>query len=469
MLFSGSIFLFLFLPVVLVIYFLILKKRRSRNLFLLVASLGFYAWGEPVFVLVMILSIIGNWFFGLSVDKHRHNKVKSKIIIISMLLVNFSIMFIFKYLMFFLKNLNHIMKTTIPVPNILLPIGISFFTFQAVSYVLDVYRKDAEVQHNLLDVAFYISFFPQLIAGPIVRYKTVSEQINYRNENFEDFSEGVQRFIIGLSKKVLIANNMAIIADRSFAMPTGELSVGFAWLGVLAYSFQIFFDFAGYSDMAIGLGRMFGFHFLENFNFPYISRSVSEFWRRWHISLGTWFRDYVYFPMGGSKVDTKLKLVFNLFVVWSLTGLWHGASWTFVLWGLFYFILLSIEKLTDFDKRINGKNCFTRVYVLLVVIAGWVLFRADSITGALDYLKVMFGFTGSGLLDDFAVGYLRENIYLYIFAIIFSMPVSKWVTNKLKISKVQKILYPVIHIALFILSMSYIIKGSYNPFIYFNF
>ncbi|MBQ2747807.1 MAG: MBOAT family protein, partial [Firmicutes bacterium] len=303
--------------------------RKLQNIFLLIASLGFYAWGEPWFVLVMMLSILGNWIFGLLVNKFRESKASSRAVIIVMLVFNLSIIFIFKYLCFTLEQINNITKAEIAIPDIALPIGISFFTFQAISYVIDVYREKGEMQKNLLNVGLYISFFPQLIAGPIVRYETISDQINNRRENWDDFAEGVCRFVIGLSKKVLLSNNFALIANQAFSYDAADAcSILFAWLGAIAYTLQIYFDFSGYSDMAIGLGKMFGFHFLENFNYPYISLSVSEFWRRWHISLGSWFRDYVYFPLGGSRVDTKARLVFNLFVVWFLTGVWHGANWT---------------------------------------------------------------------------------------------------------------------------------------------
>ncbi|MDD3926872.1 MAG: MBOAT family protein, partial [bacterium] len=353
MLFSSSVFIFLFLPVTILVYYALIKNRPLQNILLLIVSLLFYAWGEPWFVFVMIGSIISNWFFGLLIDKHRDSPAKVKFLLVAMLAFNLSVMFIFKYLVFALVNINGLLKTHITVPDITLPIGISFFTFQAMSYVLDVYRKKGDVQINPLNVGLYISFFPQLIAGPIVRYQTIAEMINGRKENFDDFSQGVCRFIVGLAKKILLANTLALVADKAFSLPAGELSVTFAWLGAIAYAFQIFFDFSGYSDMAIGLGKMFGFHFDENFNYPYISKSVSEFWRRWHISLGTWFRDYVYFPLGGSRVTSRGRLVLNLFIVWLLTGIWHGANWTLIIWGLYYFVFITTEKLTGLDSLLN--------------------------------------------------------------------------------------------------------------------
>jgi len=372
--------------------------------------------------------------------------------------------------MFTLENINYFFKTNIIVPNIALPIGISFFTFQNMSYVIDVYRKDGEVQKNPLYVGLYISFFPQLIAGPIVRYQTIAEEVNHRKENIEDFSQGVCRFITGLGKKVLLANNMALIADKAFAMGTDSLSVSFAWLGVIAYAFQIFFDFSGYSDMAIGLGRMFGFHFLENFNYPYISRSISEFWRRWHISLSTWFRDYVYFPLGGSRVKTKKRLVFNLFVVWSLTGVWHGANWTFILWGFLYFVLISFEKLVNFKDRFGKYNVLTYIYTMFFVLMGWVLFRADNISHATEYIKVMLGFKGTSIFDNLTILYFNEYKYFLLFSALCSVPIIKWLSTKIKNkNKLYSFGYVASYLIIFILSISYIIKGTYNPFIYFNF
>ena len=348
MLFSSPIFLFSFLPITLFVYYIFLiKTKRVKNYFLLLMSLIFYAWGEPKFIVMLIASIVINWFFGILIDKNRENKKKSKLIIALMLLANLSILIVFKYLGFLVTNINVIFNQNLVVPNIALPIGISFFTFQAISYVIDVYRKNGTVQKNILNVGLYLAFFPQLIAGPIVRYETVAEQINYRKENFDDFSNGVYRFIFGLSKKVLISNQMAIIADVAF--DNSPSSVLFAWLGAIAYALQIYFDFSGYSDMAIGLGAMFGFKFDENFNYPYIAKSITDFWHRWHISLSTWFRDYVYIPLGGSRCK-RSRAFLNIFIVWLLTGIWHGASWNFILWGLYFFVFLIIEKSLFKDK-----------------------------------------------------------------------------------------------------------------------
>lgn len=465
MLFSNSVFLFLFLPGVLFVYYVILRKSHTwQNVFLAFSSLFFYAWGEPYFVLIMLGSIACNWWFAILVDRKRENNTRSRIIIASMLVVNLGIMFIFKYLMFTLENINMLFNSSIVIPTIALPIGLSFFTFQSISYVVDVYRGNGEVQKNPLNVVLYISFFPQLIAGPIVRYQTVAEQIKNRKETVADFSEGCRRFILGLSKKVLLSNNLALIADAAFN--ESEMTVLLAWVGAIAYTLQIYYDFSGYSDMAIGLGKMFGFHFLENFDYPYISKSISEFWRRWHISLGSWFRDYVYFPLGGSRVEKKSRLIFNLFVVWFLTGIWHGANWTFIVWGLMYFMLILIEKVTGFEEKIG---IFGHVYSMLFVIIGWVIFRAENISQAIWYIKNMFIIqTECNLFDEIAIYYLVDNWIYFALGTLFAIPIS----NKLKVyldKPIGTYVYSGVVICLFILSIIHIVKGSYNPFIYFNF
>lgn len=467
MLFSSSTFIFLFLPVVIFIYYVFLRKNRTlQNIFLLIASLIFYAWGEVSFVFVMILSIIANYFFGLYVYKSKKTRTKRIILVLSVVF-NLSILYIFKYLAFTITNINTMFGSDIMIPNIALPIGISFFTFQAMSYVIDVYRG-IQVQKNVLNVGLYISFFPQLIAGPIVRYETVANQILYRKENFDDFSSGVCRFIIGMGKKVLLANSLAVVADAAFNSNISETSASFAWVGAIAYTLQIFFDFSGYSDMAIGLGRMFGFHFLENFNYPYISGSITEFWRRWHISLGSWFRDYVYFPLGGSRVKSKFRLIFNLFVVWLLTGIWHGANWTFIIWGLMYFVLLVFEKLTGLHKTKKLK-VIRHIYTLLFVVIGWVIFRADNLSEAFSYIGVMFGSNGT-IIDNSAIFYVKENIVYFIFGIICSLPILTSVYKKyLHNKKITPIVMSVSLVIIILLSVIYIIKGTYNPFIYFNF
>jgi alginate O-acetyltransferase complex protein AlgI len=349
-----------------------------------------------------------------------------------------------------------------------LPIGISFFTFQAMSYVIDVYRKKGKVQYNPLQVGLYVSLFPQLIAGPIVRYETVAEQIEHRVENFKDFSAGITRFCIGLGKKVLIANNMAVVADAAFDLIINnefQASVGMAWLGAIAYTLQIFFDFSGYSDMAIGLGQMFGFHFEENFNYPYISKTVTEFWRRWHISMQTWFRDYVYIPLGGSRVS-KPRLIFNIFVVWLCTGIWHGANWTFIAWGLMYFVILTFERLTGLSKK---EYWWGHIYTMVLVIIGWVIFRSTGLGTAFLYIKAMFGIGAKGICDKAVWAYIAQNWIYFVFALIGCAPLVPAIDRKLKDNKVWNMVYVVTVVAIMVVSVSFISNNAYNPFIYFNF
>ncbi len=465
MIFSSNIFLFVFLPVTVLIYYSLKKLPIiCRNVWLLIASLFFYAWGEPEFVLVMFLSIVVNYGFGLWVDKAR-NAVYGKVVVALMLFFNLGILFYHKYMNFVTRNLNELTGGKVAITNILLPIGISFFTFQAISYVIDVYRGDTKVQKNPLYVGLYIALFPQLVAGPIVRYETIAEQIIGRKENWSDFCSGVERFVRGFLKKVLISNVVALAADDIFGMVLNKEPVGMAlaWVGAIAYTLQIYYDFSGYSDMAIGLGRMFGFKFKENFNAPYFAESITDFWRRWHISLSTWFRDYVYIPLGGSRVNGKIRLLFNLFVVWTLTGIWHGAEWTFLFWGLFYFVLLAFEKLTGLPKRLNNKVAKGgyRVFTIAAVIAAWVIFRAESIRVALRYLLSMAGSNGimNGL--DLAIFYLREYWYIWIIAILYL----KWET----ISDRAKYQLVWLELPLFLYAVSNLVIDSYNPFIYFNF
>ena len=459
MIFSSTIFLYYFLPIVLFIYYIILPKRTEiLNIFLLIISLCFYAWGEPIYVFLLIFSCFINWLFGLLVDKYRRY---SKIIIICTFILNLSLLFFFKYLNFTCKTLA-IFNININIPNIILPIGISFFTFQAISYVIDVYHKKGEAQKNPLNVALYISLFPQLIAGPIVRYETIYEEIKSRHVTIHDFTEGVERFIIGLSKKMLLANNMAIIADHIFNITWNNLTLPLAWLGAIAYTLQIYFDFSGYSDMAIGLGRMFGFHFLENFNYPYMAQSINDFWRRWHISLSSWFRDYVYIPLGGNRVK-QYRLFINLFIVWFLTGIWHGANWTFIVWGVFYFTLLYIEKRIHFEKYTNWATHF---YTLFFVIIGWVIFRSESIENAFLYIKTMFNLKKTELSPLFLM-YLQEYKIWLIISLVLSLPFFYKFYNKY--FKPINLLHTIVLFMLLILTATYIAKDSYNPFIYFNF
>lgn len=473
MLFSSTVFLFLFLPIVLLAYYTC--PRKLRNTLLLVVSLFFYAWGEPAFVPIMLFSILMNYTFGLIVDKVRERKKAIRLTMTLMVISNVSLLCYYKYAIFFIENINGVFNSSFAVPEILLPLGISFYTFHSMSYVIDVYRKHGDVQKNPINMALYIAFFPQLVAGPLVRYQTVAAQLKHRVETFDKFTEGVKRFIIGLAKKMLLANNVGLIADEIFKTPANELSVGMAWIGIIAYSLQIYFDFSGYSDMAIGLAKMFGIDFLENFNYPYVSRTISEFWRRWHISLGTWFRDYVYIPLGGSKKG-KLITYRNLFAVWFITGFWHGASWTFVAWGLYFGIIIAIEK--AFLEKLIFKlwRPFQHMYALVLIISGWVLFRAETFSYAFGYLKVMFGFGNVPLFDEKAAFYLTNYSVLLFLAIISATPLFKWLMEKLFTSGSKKVYVlgneigaPVYYAAVLLLSIAYMVNATFNPFIYFRF
>ncbi|MEE1199662.1 MAG: MBOAT family O-acyltransferase [Christensenellales bacterium] len=470
MIFSSKVFLFYFLPAVLLIYYLIRKNRKLSNVFLTLASLFFYAWGEPRFVLIMLGSIFMNWLFGIWVDKVRDSKPRVRCAIASMAVFNLGLLAVYKYLTFLLTNVQHWTGAQFVIPKIALPIGISFFTFQAISYVVDVYRGKGKVQRSFMNVCLYISFFPQLIAGPIVRYQTVADEIDNRVENLPDFTQGCQRFMVGLCKKLILANNLGLLVDTAFAMESQYLSVASAWLAACAYLMQVYYDFSGYSDMAIGLGRMFGFHFLENFNFPFISKSIAEFWRRWHISLGSWFTDYVYFPLGGSRVKTKWRLLFNMFVVWSLTGLWHGAAWTYLLWGIGFFIMLAIERLTGLGKWMEKHGALGIFYAMFMVVAVTVMIRADNLTVAWRFYGTMFAVNGAAFWDAATGMFLREYGFFLLAGVICSLPVGNWLRTRCKIPDAVLRIVGGIAILLFtVLAISYVAVVDYNPFIYFNF
>ena len=466
MLFSSSVFLFLFLPCVLAIYYGLLRKwRTGQNVFLFLASLFFYWWGEPKFVVIMIASIIMNYLLGLWVDAAKRRGLSVKLPVVCTAVLNLSILFTFKYVDFTVRNLN-LLGFDLTPPGILLPIGISFFTFQAMSYVFDIARGHGEVQKNPLNVGLYIALFPQLVAGPIVKYETVAHEILYRKESWADFSDGVRRFIIGLGKKVLISNQLAIVVDAAFAAEAP--TAAFAWLGALCYALQIYYDFSGYSDMAIGLGRMFGFHFLENFQWPYASKSITELWHRWHISLCTWFRDYVYIPLGGSRVDSKARLLFNLFLVWFLTGFWHGANWTFIVWGMMNLGLLLLEKFWGVGKK--WPDPLRHIYTFLAFDIASVVFRAPDIGAAGRYLAAMCGV--NGLTEPLAGFYFREEFVFFAAAVFFMVPSANFIRAKLEKTKlwpVFEVVYAVGLLAVFTVAVAYLVKGTYNPFIYFNF
>ncbi len=472
MLFSSIIFIYLFLPVVLLFCcFFFRKSIKLQNYFLLIASLFFYAWGEPKYVFLMIASIAVNYLFGVLIDRSRERQAWGKVLLALSVVFNLSVLAVFKYLGFAGHVLSQLLGRPVYVPQIPLPIGISFFTFQAMSYVIDVYRGDASVQKNPFLVGLYISLFPQLIAGPIVRYQTVADEIRERTITLDGVLDGFARFTIGLAKKVLLANCLAVLADECFlALSEGAaLSVGFSWLGAVAYLFQLFFDFSGYSDMAIGLGRMLGFHFPENFNYPFISSSITEFFSRWHISLTRWFRDYLYFPLGGSRKG-KARTFFNMFVVWFLTGLWHGANYTYIVWGLLYFVLLTVERLSGLPAK-KGRVIteLRRGYTLLITVIGMVIFRSDSISGAWCYLKAMFHLNGNTFCDGMARGYFVQYLIPFSICILVSTPACRILYDRIKEKPVLRFVPPLLLGFLFLLSVADIVSSGYNPFIYFNF
>jgi alginate O-acetyltransferase complex protein AlgI len=473
MLFSSLVFLFYFLPISLIVYYSLWFSNPLKNAALLILSLVFYAWGEPKYIIILFISVIVNYLLGIYIDKYRSNEKVAKFIIIIACIVNLATLFIFKYLGFVIRNINELHTYKIESTHITLPIGISFFTFRAISYVIDVYKNVGLIQKNPINAGLYTTFFPQILAGPVTRYIDMANQIESRKETWRKFAIGCCRFITGLSKKVLIANTMAVIVDRIFKMSSnGSISVSLAWLGSIAYTLQIFFDFSGYSDMALGIGLMFGFKFDENFNYPYISKSISEFWRRWHISLSTWFKEYVYFPLGGSRVANKDIMIRNLLIVWILTGAWHGAEWTFVIWGIFNFVLVALEKLISFDE-IKGFNKLKHLYAIFFINLGWVLFRSGNLIAAGKYFACMFGVNSSGFWSDYTYMFIKENLVFFIAAIVLSTRIgqhaNKFILRKSKFYKFLEIMYPLGIILLFIISISYIIKGANNPFIYFNF
>lgn len=470
MLFSSLTFLFGFLPILLILYFII-KNRKYKNIILLIFSLIFYAWGEPKYIFLMLLTILIVYVFGILIDKFdkENKKILKKIsLIICIILVLGSLIF-FKYSNFLIENVNLAFKTKIKLLNIVMPIGISFYTFQILSYIIDLYNKKIKLQKNYFSLALYVSLFSQLIAGPIVRYETVEEEIDNRKETKEDVIDGIKRFIIGLSKKIIIANQMALLADLVFNKHNGTFGTTIIWLGTLAYTLQIYFDFSGYSDMAIGLGRVFGFHFLENFDYPYISKSVTEFWRRWHISLSTWFRDYVYIPLGGNRVN-KFKWIRNIILVWLLTGLWHGAAWNFIIWGIYYGLLLLFEKL--FFDRILKKlpTIITWLYTFIIVMIGWMIFRSNSLNELLLFIKTMFVYKQTDWLTILADNLSTFNALIFVLpAFILSFPIFKKIEAKYFDKTIYIILTNILLLMLFIMCIVYLTSSSYNPFIYFRF
>ena len=465
MLFSSIVFLFTFLPIVLILYYVL--PRQFKNPVLLLASLLFYAWGEPIYLFLMMFSILFNYISGLDIARNLGNKRAARKSLIFNVVVNLCVLGFFKYEGFVLNSLNAVLPVEIPFQEVALPVGISFYTFQILSYIIDVYRGNVPVQKNLMDFALYVTMFPQLIAGPIVKYAEIDEQLHVREENWGRFGEGVMYFIRGLAKKVLLANTVGMIYTNVSGMAPEDVSVVTAWLGCLAYTFQIYFDFSGYSDMAVGLGKMFGFEFPWNFNYPYIAQSVTEFWRRWHISLSSWFREYVYIPLGGNRVPVP-KHIRNLLVVWLLTGLWHGAAWNFVAWGLYYGVILIFEKY--FFHRVLEKlpEVLRHIYSLVLVMVGWVLFFSPSFAGALEYLKLMFGAGGHGFMDGEALYLLISNLGLWVIAIVSSTPLVYGVYERY-VGRRKQVADVVIYAGMFLLCVAYLVTETYNPFLYFRF
>ena len=463
MLFTSISFLYYFLPTIIILYFITPKKYR--NYILLIFSIIFYMYGEPKYVILMLVEILVAYFGALLIDKY-----KSKEIFLITIIIHIGLLCVFKYTDLFITTINSIFKSNINLFNIALPIGISFYTFQILSYVIDVYRGKVKVQKNILKLATYVSLFPQLIAGPIVRYETICDELDNRDETIEKFSLGVRRFIIGLAKKVLIANMLGELCTK-FSL-VDERSVLFYWIFAISYMLQVYFDFSAYSDMAIGLGKMFGFTFLENFNYPFISKSITEFWRRWHISLSSWFKDYVYIPLGGSRKGT-LKLVRNILIVWFLTGIWHGAAYNFIIWGLFIGVFLVIEKLW-LSKYISKLPKFLRnIYVLFIIMISFIMFNAGSINEAFFNIKGLFGLNKEVFINNYTIYYLKSYLIVLIIAIFGATPLFKNIIEKLKkskcLNKIINILEPIFLVILLLLVTAYLIDSSYNPFLYFRF
>lgn len=466
MVFSSIMFLFVYLPIVLGLYYI--TPRKFRNLTLFIVSLAFYGWGEPLYIIIMAVTILVDYIHGLLIGKFRANEKAAKWLVASSVVINLGILVFFKYYDFIVTSL----ASAIPALSFLqplgiaLPIGISFYTFQAMSYTIDVYRGDARPQRSLVSFGTYVTLFPQLIAGPIVQYKDVDLQLETRRENVEQFASGVQIFICGLAKKVLLANNIGALWEVFKATDPAALSMLGAWIGIIAFAFQIYFDFSGYSDMAIGLGRMLGFEFKINFNYPYISRSITEFWRRWHISLGSWFREYVYIPLGGNRKGTA-RTYCNLFAVWSLTGLWHGASLSFMAWGVYFAVIIMLEKAFILKWLTKVPKFVAHVYTLLLVLISWVLFSIDKIGGAFSYLGAMFGATGT-LVNSQSIYYLLQYLPMIILCVLASLPFAANLIKKMAPKPRNVLLFATCTIAMFVCT-AYLVDASYNPFLYFRF
>ena len=461
MVFSSAIFLFSFLPILLLAYFIV--PAKAKNYVLLAFSMVFYAFGGPKYLVVLLFVVLVDYIGARLIEKKRDSAKK---VLTAVIAVNLAILVFYKYTMFFLENLSVLFQTDLEFFEVIMPIGISFYTFQSMSYVIDVYRREVAVQKNYLLLLLYVSLFPQLVAGPIVRYQTIEHEIHNRKSSIDDVCYGIERFILGFAKKIIIANQMGMLADIVFDGGTEYTPV--AWLGAIAYMFQIYFDFSAYSDMAIGLGRIFGFHFLENFNFPYVSKSIKEFWSRWHISLSTWFRDYVYIPLGGNRCSAG-RHFFNMAVVWALTGFWHGAEWTFLFWGLYYFVFLAIEKFIIKDKMDKIPTVFRHIGTLLIVLIGWVLFRAEDMGTFTNMVGTMFSFNFGAVGMAEARLYIETYFVYFIGAIIFSTPIYYKICGRFENSKLFAVIKYGGLLVLMLVSIMFLAHSSYNPFIYFRF
>lgn len=492
MIFSSLLFLFRFLPIVLLLYFA--APKRFRNAILFVSSLIFYAWGEPVYVVLMLFSTLVDFTHGMIITraKEQGNDRKARMALISAMVINLTLLGVFKYTDFILQSINTLLGTSIPMVGLPLPIGISFYTFQTMSYSIDIYRGDARLQKNIIDFGAYVAMFPQLIAGPIVRYQTVADELNHRQETPEEFANGVALFMVGLGKKVLLANNIGMLWDTIAALPAANVSVLTSWLGAAAFGLQIYFDFAGYSDMARGLGRMMGFHFDLNFDYPYISRSITEFWRRWHISLGTWFKEYVYIPLGGNRKGPAAQIR-NIMIVWLLTGIWHGANVNFLLWGLYFGVLLIIEKQFLLKKLQSGPAWISRIYTLFLVLISWVIFASVDGQGGIGYFASMFGLqlngtVGAGtvpLLNSTTWYLLRNYGAILILCAVGATPLPARVAGKVRSwlnglgknreAEIQtdstgwQLLWSAAAMVMFVVCTAYLVDATYNPFLYFRF
>lgn len=461
MVFSSLIFLFVFLPVVIVCY--VCAPRRIKNLVLFMFSLLFYAWGEPVYIVLMLITTVADYGFGLLLSRPKLSSIKRKLVVVWSVVINLSILSFFKYADFVITNVNTLFHTDIPLTDLPLPIGISFYIFQSLSYVIDVYRRDIEAQRNWIDFATYVAMFPQLVAGPIVQYGTIAKQLNDRYVSISLFAAGVRRFIIGLAKKVLLANNIGLLWATISASNVEAMPVLTAWLGIIAFAFQIYFDFSGYSDMAIGLGMMFGFRFNENFNYPYVAQSITEFWRRWHISLGSWFRQYVYIPLGGNRRGLGIQIR-NIIIVWMLTGIWHGASWNFLIWGLYFGLILMLEKWWVLKALEQLPRWIRHAYSIVIILIGWVCFAFEQFTVMMDYLITMFAWMQRPLWDDETIYLLYTNGLLLLILIMASLPLKSIIKIR-RLGSLELVWLGM----LFVMCVAYLVDGTFNPFLYFRF